>query len=280
VKIRKLAATVPARLALMVWTILALAPFVLIFLLSLRTNSDIYKYPLGIGGDYHIDNYPTTWNGTVTGVGMSRYLINTSVAAAVGLAVSLSFGATAAFFATKLTVKVQRRFVTVFLVAQVVPFVLLLVPYFQAYNALLLLSQPAAVGVAYGALALPTVVLVMHSYFTDFPSEILEANAIDGLSVFRSYILMVIPLSKGALTAAGLLVLIYIWGEAQLGVVLLQDGSSQTVSVGMLGYTDNFVTDFGAMFAGLSIATLPLILIYLIFQRFVTKGIALGGVSR
>ena len=278
--IRKLAASIPARVALIAWTIIVLAPFVLIMLLSLRSNSDIYEHPLGIGGSYHLDNYATTWSGSATGTGMSTYLINTGIAAGVGLAVSLGIGTTGAFFATKLTRKGQNLFVSIFLVAQVVPFVLLLVPYFQAYNALVILNQPAAVGVAYGALALPTVALVMHSYFVDFPAEILEASAIDGLSSFRTYIMMVLPLSKGALTAGGLLVLIFIWGEAQLGVVLLQLSSSQTVSVGMLGFIDTFTTNYGAMFAGLSIATVPLILIYLVFQRFVTKGIALGGVNR
>jgi ABC-type glycerol-3-phosphate transport system permease component len=277
---RKLAATIPGRIALVLWTILALAPFVLIVLLSFRSNTDIYKYPLGVGGSYHPENYAMTWTGTSLGVGMADYLRNTGIAAGVGLAVSLSIGATAAFFATKLTHKAQDLFIGVFLAAQAVPFVVIVVPYFQAYNALLLLSQPAAIGVAYGVLALPTVVLVMHSYFRDFPTEILEANAVDGLSEFRSYVMTVIPLSKAALIAAGMLVLIFIWGEAQLGVVLLQDANSQTVSVGMLGYQGTFVTNLGALFAGLSIAMVPLIIIYLIFQRFVTKGVALGGVSR
>jgi raffinose/stachyose/melibiose transport system permease protein len=278
--IGKLAATIPGRVALILWTILALAPFVLIALLSFRSNTDIYKYPLGVGGSYHPENYAITWSGSSLGVGMSDYLRNTGIAAVVGLAVALSVGATAAFFATKLTRKARDLFIGVFLAAQVVPFVVIVVPYFQAYNALLLLSNPGAIGVAYGVLSLPTVVLVMHSYFSDFPTEILEANAVDGLSEFRSYIVMVLPLSKAALIAAGMLVLIFIWGEAQLGVVLLQDATSQTVSVGMLGYQGTFVTNLGALFAGLSIAMVPLIVIYLIFQRFVTKGVALGGVSK
>jgi raffinose/stachyose/melibiose transport system permease protein len=278
--IRSLAATIPGRVALVLWTILALAPFVLIVLLSFRSNTDIYKYPLGIGGSYHAENYVITWNGTTLGVGMANYLENTGIAAGVGLAVALSFGATAAFFATKLTQKARDIFIALFLTAQVVPFVVIVVPYFQTFNALLLLSHPAAIGVAYGVLSLPTVVLVMHSYFSDFPTEILEANAVDGLSEFRSFIIMVLPLSKAALIASGMLVLIFIWGEAQLGVVLLQDATSQTVSVGMLGYEGTFVTNLGALFAGLSIAMLPLIILYLIFQRFVTKGIALGGVSK
>jgi raffinose/stachyose/melibiose transport system permease protein len=278
--IRSFAATLPGRVALILWTILALAPFVLIVLLSFRSNTDIYKYPLGVGGTYHPENYAMTWNGTTLGVGMADYLRNTGIAAGVGLAVSLAVGSTAAFFATKLTRKARDVFIALFLAAQVVPFVVIVVPYFQAFNALYLLSQPAALGVVYGVLALPTVVLVMHSYFSDFPTEILEANAVDGLSEFRSYIVMVLPLSKAALIAAGMLVLIFIWGEAQLGVVLLQDGTSQTVSVGMLGYEGTFVTNLGALFAGLSIAMVPLIVVYLVFQRFVTKGVALGGVSK
>ena len=69
-------------------------------------------------------------------------------------------------------------------------------------------------------------------------------------------------------------------GETQLGIVLLQTPSSQTVAVGVLGFQGEFVTGYGPIFAGLSIATIPVIILYLGFNRFVRKGIALGGVFR
>lgn len=265
---------------LIAWTALAMIPFVLILVYSLRNNADLFTHPLGIGGTYHPENYATAWAGPGSQGGMLDYFRNTVIAAFVALLVTLTVGSAAAYFATKLGRRLQAAFTAVFLGSSVVPFVLILVPYFQAYNAMSLLNSPAAIGVAYGVLTLPTTVLVLHSFYADFPQELIEAATVDGLGEFASYLRIVLPLSKGALTAVGMLALVYVWGEAQLGIVLLQESTSQTVSVGLLGFQGQFTSELGPLFAGLSIATVPVITIYLIFNRYVTKGIALGGVFR
>jgi ABC-type glycerol-3-phosphate transport system permease component len=140
--------------------------------------------------------------------------------------------------------------------------------------------MPVVIGIAYGALTLPTTVLIMYSFFTDFPVDLLEAAAIDCTGVWRTYVRIVLPLAKGAVTAVGMLTLVFVWGETQLGVVLLQTGDSQTVPVGLLSFQGQYTTDQGALFAGLSLASIPIILLYLIFHKNVTKGIALGGVFK
>lgn len=276
---RRLGLTV-GQILLIAWTLLTLLPFLLIAVSSLRDNAGLFNYPLGIGGSYHPSNYATAWKGPSGTTGMVTYFRNTGLAAVVALLVTLTFGTTAAYFATKLSQRSRSAFLAVFLGGQVVPFVLILVPYFQVFNALSILSNPAALGVAYGVLTLPTTVLVLNSFFTDFPQELIEAATVDGLGEFSAYLRIVLPLSKGAITAVGMLALIYVWGEAQLGVVLLQSPQSQTVTVGLLGFQGQFTSDLGPLFAGLSIASIPVIVIYLIFNRFITKGIALGGVFR
>lgn len=72
----------------------------------------------------------------------------------------------------------------------------------------------------------------------------------------------------------------FIWGETQLSIVLLQSPSSRTVPVGLLDFQGQFGNNMGAIFAGLTLSTVPLIVIYLVFQRSITKGVALGGVFR
>jgi ABC-type glycerol-3-phosphate transport system permease component len=267
-------------LLLIVWTALTLVPFVLIVVFSFRDNTGLYQYPLGIGGTYHPENYATAARGASGSAGMLVFFANTGIAAVVALLVTLTLGSMAAYFATRLSPRARSLFLAVFLVGQVVPFVLILVPYYQAFNALSVLSNPAALGVAYGVLTLPTTVLVLNSFYTDFPQELVEAAAVDGLGEFVAYLRIVLPLSKGAITAVGMLALIYVWGEAQLGIVLLQDPGSQTITVGMLGFQGQFTSDLGPIFAGLSLASIPVIVIYLVFNRFITKGIALGGVFR
>ena len=168
----------------------------------------------------------------------------------------------------------------VFLVATVVPLVLLVIPYFQMFDAFGLTNSPLALGVAYGVISLPTTVLVLHAFFIDFPVELVEAAELDGLGLAGSFVRIVLPLAKGGIVAVSLLALIFVWGEAQLGIVLLQYPAYQSVPVGILGFRGQFTVQLGPIFAGLAIASIPIILVYLIFNRFVSKGIALGGSFR
>ncbi|HTX00250.1 MAG TPA: carbohydrate ABC transporter permease [Acidimicrobiales bacterium] len=265
---------------LILWSLLGVVPFVLVVALSFRSNNDIFQYPLGFGGSYHISNYVTAWNGPPGTAGEVDYFRNSALAALVTLAVSLGAGSTAAYFATKMSWRASQWLLRAFLLGTVVPFVLIVIPIYQGYNAVDGLNNPELLGIAYGALSLPTTVLILYSFFSDFPKELIDSAAVDGLGEFGTYARIVLPLSKAAITAVGIIVLVYVWGETQLGIILLQAPKSQTVAVGVLGFQGQFTSDLGPMFAGLSIAILPLLVLYLAFHRFISKGIALGGVFR
>jgi ABC-type glycerol-3-phosphate transport system permease component len=121
---------------------------------------------------------------------------------------------------------------------------------------------------------------VLNAYFTDFPKELVEAAKVDGLGPMGVFLRIVLPLSRGSITAVTLLLIIGVWGESQLAIVMLQDGASQTAAVGILGFVGLYTANYGALFAALTIMSVPIITLYLIFSRYITRGIALGGVSR
>ena len=262
------------------WTVLALGPFLLILLLSLRDNADIFSHPLGLGGSYHPGNFRTAWDGPIGSAGMGTFLRNSLIALLASLIVNLGLGAPGAYFATRLSRRAARGYLAVFLAGSVVPIVLLLVPSYHAFNSLQLLNSPWALGAVYGVLALPTTVLILHAYFVDFPRELVEAATIDGLGDYGAFLRIVLPLSRGALTAVSLLLAVWVWSETQLAIVLLQDPAAQTASVGILGFQGQFTSDLGALFAGLTIIALPVVVVYLVFHRAVARGVTLGGAPR
>lgn len=269
-----------AQVPLALWTLIVLAPFVMIALLGLRSNMDIYAHPLGLGGAYHPENIAAAWHGPLGSAGMAAFFGNTLVAAVTALVVNLAAGSTAAYFAIRLSPRLRVWYLRLFVLGTVVPLVLLLIPYYQAYSVLGLIDSPVALGVGYGALGLPTTVLVLNAFYRDFPKDITEAAAIDGLGDVATYLRIVLPLSKGALTGVSMLLLVWVWSETQLGIVLLQDSTRQTVAVGLLGFRSQFTSDLGPLFAGLTISMTPILALYLFFSRFVAKGIALGGSFR
>jgi ABC-type glycerol-3-phosphate transport system permease component len=163
------------------WTLIVVVPFILILLLAFRTNKDIFAYPLGIGGDFTLANFAAAWKGPVGGSGLTIYFQNTLVIAITSLLTTLCAGLPAAFFSTTLSPRALRWFLRLFLVAAIVPLILLVIPYFQIFDRASLLNSPVMVGITYGVIVLPTTVLILHSFFVDFPNELVEAASLDGL---------------------------------------------------------------------------------------------------
>lgn len=260
-----------------VWTLLIVVPFFEMILLAFRSMSGIYDDPLGFSGAWIPGNFRDAWHGPPGGSGFGTYARNSVLVAVIALAVSTVLGSFAAYFTATLAPKWRRRAMLVPLIATTIPSLALLIPLFQAFVYLGTLNSPSALGMLYGLLCLPTTVLVLHAFFVDFPEDIREAAALDGLGHIGTFVRMVLPLSTGPLGAVALLNLIWVWGETQIGLVLLQTSDAATIPIGLLSFQGKFVSNFGAMFAGLTMATVPIIIVYFVFYRSINRGISLGG---
>jgi ABC-type glycerol-3-phosphate transport system permease component len=259
-------------------TVIFIVPFFFIILLSFRSMTDIYTNPLGFHGHWIPQNYSQAWGGPPGGTGFSHYARNSGLVACISVTLAAIIGSLAAHFTSLLAPHQRRRLMMIPLVATIVPAIALLIPFFQIFNAWGLLSKPAALGVVYAGLCLPTTILVLHAFFVEFPSELLEAASLDGLGHFATFRRIVLPLSISPLVAISLLNVIWVWGETQVGLVLMQAPGSQTIPVGVLTFQSAFFANLGPVFAGLTLATVPMALIYLAFHRVVNRGISLGGV--
>jgi len=273
--------TAASQLWAIVWSLLAAVPFVLIILLAFKSNTDIFTNPLGIiGVEWSPQNFVEAWTGPPGGQGFAVYLLNSAVVVIVAITGCVLLGAFTAYFATLASARVRTAVIRGFLAATTLPLIMLLIPYYTAFNAANVLGQPWALGVVYVAVCLPTCVLILHSFYLGFPPELREAAALDGLGIVRTFLTVVLPLSKGPLVAVGMVNGFFVWGETQLAIVLLQSPESRTIPVGLLDFQGQFGANTGAIFAGLTMATVPLIVVYLIFNRSIAKGVALGGVFR
>lgn len=269
-------------LAVTFWTLLVVMPFILVSLFGLKSNTAIFANPLGLFDFQPIwENYVIAWNaGPSSDATIGVFFVNSAIIAFTALVVSLGLSIPSAYFTSFLTRKWNQRILLLVIVGTVVPIIMLVIPYFRAYNSLGLLNNPWATGVVYGALNIPTAFLLMNRFFIDFPREMLEAGLIDGLGPIRTLRKLVLPLSKGQIVAVSILNLVFAWTDYQISIVLLISRESQPISVGLLSFIGDFSADYGPMFAGLTIASVPILIIYIIFSRYVTKGIALGGISR
>jgi ABC-type glycerol-3-phosphate transport system permease component len=262
------------------WTVLVFIPFIFIMLFGVKSTNDIVAKPLALFFHPAWKNFSLAWHAGPGSAGMGIWFFNTFVLVGVALLVSLGAAIPPAYFAIFLPQKVNQRVRVMILMGTTVPIILLVIPYFKTFDALGLINVPAATGVVYGVLAIPTTFLLMNRFFVDFPREVLEAGLVDGLTNVRIFTKLVLPLSVGQIVSVGILTLIWAWGDSQIAIVLLNRQTAQPISVGMLSFVGDFTVNLGATFAGLTLAAIPPIIIYIVLSKFVTKGIALGGISK
>lgn len=264
----------------LVTTVIVVFPFIFILLLSFRSMTDIYRNPLGLTGNWVPQNFVDAWNGPPGGTGFGHYFLNSVVVVIVAVVLAAVIGALAAYFVSLLPARWRSRVLMIPLIATIVPTVALLIPFFQVFSAWGMLNNPVAVGVLYAGLSLPMTILILHAFFLDFPTELREAAALDGLGHLFTFVRVVIPLSRPSLLAVSLLNLIWVWGETQIAIVLLQKATSQTIPVGVLTFQSAFMSNLGPIFAGLSLATIPVLVVYFVFNRSISRGVSMGGTFR
>jgi ABC-type glycerol-3-phosphate transport system permease component len=161
----------------------------------------------------------------------------------------------------------------------VVPPVVLLIPLFKLGVTLSLISTLQIVVFIYMALMLPFSIYMLTNYFKSIPESIIESASIDGASTFQIFRVIVLPLSGAPLATLAVVNLLWAWNELLLALVFLQANEKKTLMVGLTGFQSRYSLDIPTVMAGMSLATLPLVVAYLFGQRYFISGLTAGSVK-
>jgi N-acetylglucosamine transport system permease protein len=133
----------------------------------------------------------------------------------------------------------------------------------------------------YVAASLPFTVFTLTAFFRTLPGEVREAAMIDGASEYRTFFSVMMPLARAGLVTVAIFNFLGLWNEYLFGLVFLSSDSLKTLPLGLasISMQAQYKSDFGLMFAGLVIALLPTLLVYLVLQEKLTKGITVGAVK-
>ncbi|MDX6579991.1 MAG: raffinose/stachyose/melibiose transport system permease protein, partial [Gaiellales bacterium] len=129
------------------------------------------------------------------------------------------------------------------------------------------------------ALNLPFNVYLMAAFFRSLPDELLEAARIDGAGTHRSFLQIMVPLARPALATLCIFNFLWAWNEFLYALLLLTSDNVKTLTVGVLQLQGRFTTDYPALMAGLLITSLPVVGVYLLFQRHLVRAIVAGAVK-
>ena len=193
--------------------------------------------------------------------------------------VTLVVAAPAAYGMAKLRVPGRRLLLFALLVAQMIPGIVMANSFYIAANDLGLLNSPIALILADSTLAVPFATLILHSFMRGVPDELGEAAAIDGAGRMRTFVSVVMPVSRNAMITAGLFSFLFAWADFLFAVTLTTQDSHAPITVGIYRYIGANVTDWNSVMATGVIASIPAALLLIIAQRYVAAGIGSGAIK-
>lgn len=216
-----------------------------------------------------------------TGVNASLKIgLRNSVVVAVSATLFCLFaGSLAAYAFTRLRFRGKNVLFSFILLSQVMPMIVLIIPIYIIMNRLGLLNTLLSLVLADCAFVLPLVIWLMRSYFSSIPWSLEEMARIDGCSRFGTIFRIILPLSKPGLAASGIFAFIIAWNEFFSALILSSTTRSKTISVVISEYSSKVGVDYVAMAAAGVVASIPPVLLAIVFQRYIVQGLTAGSVK-
>jgi raffinose/stachyose/melibiose transport system permease protein len=251
-----------------------ISPLVLLLMTALRPLSDFLAtgslaWPqawtfTNFSDAWSIGNFATTYRN-------SAFLLLLKVP--VGVLIS----AMLAFALAKLRIRFGTAIMYTVFLGLTIPIYITIVPVFVMMRSVGLSdSVPGLVG-PYLAFGIPFEVLVLQSFFRQLPDEIIEAAKIDGASAWRIFFTVVLPLSSPALVTVLILDAVSTWNEFLFALILLSSDANKTIPVGLLNFQGQFSSNQTGLAAGILIAVLPILVAYLVLQKWIVGGLTAGA---
>ncbi|WP_375293616.1 carbohydrate ABC transporter permease [Clostridium estertheticum] len=261
---------------LVIVTIIQLYPLIWLVLVSFKNNAEIFGgNVLGLPKVWKISNYMSA----LTSGNVGRYLINSVIVTGSTIIISSILIATSSYAITRMKWKFSKLTLVIFLLGMMVPIHSTLLPLFLILTKLHILNTYMALIIPYVAFALPMGIFVMTSFLEGIPKELEEAACVDGCNIYQIFYKIVLPLLRPSLATVAIFTYLSSWNELMFANTFLNNPKFATLPVGIMSMAGQHATEWGPILAGLVIATLPSILLYIPLSNQVQKSLMTGAVK-
>ena len=246
-------------------------PFLWMFLSSFKTQVDIISWPPKFLFHPTMLNY----NKVFGEQNFLKYLMNSSIVGISAVALSLLMGLPAAYSIARFG---QKRLSVFILIARLMPGISFLMPWYIIFSRMGLMDSYTALILSHILIALPIVVWIMSAYFETVPHEMEESAKIDGASQQRAFISIIMPLSVPGVVTATTLSFIFSWNNFMFSQVLSME-RTRTLPIAVYNFMSYAEVDWGGVMAAAVAIMTPAIILTMIFQKYVVKGLTMGAVK-
>lgn len=263
-------------LLLAVLVVLCVYPLLWMFLSSFKTNGEFLLNRFGLPWKFTFENYQNAWNRS----DFPLYFLNSGAVSMLALFIMLFFAAMTAFAFTRYRVRASAKLLTYFIVGQLLSAQVMLIAVYLVAITFRLTDSLVGLALVYAASGLPFTIFLFQGFFKGVPFELYEAAEIDGYNEFQIFTRISLPLVRSGIATAVIIQFMYVWNEFPLGLILISSSSKTTLPVGIYRVVnDMYYSSHTLACAGLAIAALPVIAVYIVFQKQFIEGMVSGAVK-
>ena len=260
---------------LIVVAVVYIAPLLWVFMVSFKTNAEIFSDPFALPESLYLDNYTFAWTAGKLGIAT----LNSFIVCGVTLILSMLIGSMAAFAIGRMRFKLAKPCMIFFLIGMMIPVHCVMIPLFTRFARLGLSNSLVGIIIPYLTFSLPTTIFIMTGFFQSMPNELMESACIDGASIFEIFFKIALPLSRTGLFVTGLMTFVANWNELLLAMVFISDDAKKTLPVSLSKFVGPYNTNYSQMFAAIIIAVIPTIIVYCIFSNQIGARLTAGAVT-
>ncbi|MCZ2401675.1 carbohydrate ABC transporter permease [Paenarthrobacter sp. Z7-10] len=259
--------------ALAIWSLIVILPLLWTFMSSFKSSEEIFSSPFALPKVWHFDNYIRAW----TSAGIGSYFLNSVIVVGFALLIVMTLGAMCAYVLARYTFPGSKAIYYLLLAGLTFPIFLAMVPLFFILRNIGLLNTLPGLIVTYVGFALPFTVFFLFSFFKTLPHEITEAASIDGAGEWRTFFQVMLPMAKPGLASVAIFNFLGLWNQFLIPVSINAAGP-RVLSQGLAAFAGQmgYAVDFGALFAAVTVTVVPVLIVYVIFQRQLQGSVSAG----
>ena len=260
---------------LIFFTILFLYPIFWLFLNSFKTATELFDSPWSLPASFSLENYIRA---IIVG-NVGRYFLNSTIVTSIVVLLSTTLSAMAAYGIQRLKWKLSTVVLSIFLLGMTIPSHATIIPLFSMFNFLRINNTYIAVIIPHIVFTLPISIFILTGFFKTIPLEMEEAAVVDGYSIPKAFIKIIIPISTSSLVTVAVITFITAWNDLLFPQIFLSEPSMMTLPVGLTAFQGRYSTDYVGMIAAVVITIIPSIITYCLLNKRIINGMVTGAVK-
>lgn len=259
---------------LWIYAFISLYPLLWMLFYSFKNNEEIFvSNPFGFPKVLRIENYIKAW----TQYDVPRYFGNSFIVGVFTVILTITIALLFSYATSRMRWKGQKLARIYLSLGMFIPVQAVLIPITKIVKSLGLMGSHWSLILPYTALNISFAALVFYGFFKGIPIEMEEAACIDGTNIYQAFFKIIVPVVKPAIATLVIFTFLTSWNEFLLANVIVINKSLRTLPLGVLFFQGQFTTDWGAMGATMIIASLPTVLVYVLFSNQVEKAMTISG---